>query len=342
MGVGPMKKVLILITKATSGGAQTYVLSEAKRLQREQRVPIVSYGEEGMLVKELEAAGIETYRISALSRDVTFIRDVTSFFQIYKYIGIARPDEIHLNSSKAAGLGAFAARLRGAPKIIFVVHGWPFKEKRNVLATSALYVASWLTALLSHEVRVVSRSDEELGKRMWGVAKKIRYMPLHIETPKYISRDEAASLLGIDSTLPRIVTVAELTKNKGHQFALDAIAELKRNGRNVQYYMIGEGEERAAIERRAKELGIGNRVHLLGFIQDAAKYLKSFDIFLLPSVKEGMPYALLEAAQSGLPIVTTNVVDPEFLKKNPGIMCVEPENPSAIASAIVRVLQSRD
>ncbi len=265
------QKVLILITKATYGGAQKFVFDEATKLQRENIEPVVIYGEEGMLLGRLKSAGIETHRSPALARDVALISDIASFFQIYRYIGIMRPDEIHLNSSKAAGIGALAARLYNmvqAPsspptpglrragklqaRIIFTVHGWPFKERRNAVARAGIYFASWLTALMSHEVRVVSKKDEDLGKRMWGIAKKIRYVPLSLAPPEFLARAEAERALSIHAHSPRIVTIAELTPNKGITYAIEAMEELQQRGVDAAYYVIGEGEEAAPRAGRAR------------------------------------------------------------------------------------------
>jgi glycosyltransferase involved in cell wall biosynthesis len=233
---------------------------------------------------------------------------------------------IHLNSSKAAALGALAARLTGVPRIIFTVHGWPFKEERGFFATAMIRLISWFTALLSHAVIVVSHEDEVLGRSMWGLKQKIAYIPLGIETPDFFSREDASAILPTPIPVwPRIVTNAELTANKGIRYALEAIALLKKQNIDVSYYLISDGEDREKLAALTKELALSDRVHFLGFVLDAARYLKTFDIFLLPSVKEGMPYVLLEATAAGLPIITTTAV--------PG-GTVELRNPRALADAI--------
>lgn len=339
---GVKKKVLYIITKATWGGAQRYVYDAATHVPKGGYEATVAYGQKGHLVEKLEAFGIKTHHIPALGRDIALISDVASFFQIYRYIGTVRPDEVNLHSSKAAGLGALAARLRGVPRIVFVLHGWPFKERRNAAARALIYFVSWLTALLSNEVRVVSRTDETIGKRMWKIAQKIRYTPITLEETMFLPRAEAEAALGISSILPRIVTIAELTRNKGQHVALKAIAALKKRGVSAEYFLIGNGEDAASLAEAARKLDIEERVHFLGFRENAAEYLKAFDVFLLPSLKEGMPYVLLEAAKARLPIVTTNVVDPEFLKDNPGTIAIDPESQTAIANAIERVLHARN
>ena len=332
-----MKKVLFLITKATWGGAQRYVYDLSTHLPQEFE-PIVAFGESGKLAADLSSAGIETRVIPSLQRDVAFLSDLTSFFGIWKCIRAAQPDVVHLNSSKAAAFGALAARLRGVPNIIFTVHGWPFNEKRGELARVMIYLISWLTAVLSHAVIVVSKSDEAQGKQMRGVGKKVRYIPIGIEAPVFLPRGESSSALDIATDTPRIVTIAELTPNKGIRYAIETIALLKDRGVEVSYTVIGDGEQRAELEDMAVEFSVEDRVRFAGFLADAPKYLKSFDVFLLPSIKEGMPYVLLEAAAAGLPIITTSVVNPEFVERAGNVHAIPPGDPDAIADAIQEVL----
>ncbi len=335
------KKVLFLITKATWGGAQRYVYDLATHLPQDQFTPIVAFGEPGRLQKTLTDAGIGTRHIPALGRDVALLSDLTSFFQILACVWRVKPDVIHLNSSKAAALGALAARALFIPKIIFTVHGWPFKEDRGVLVRKFIYFISWFTALLSNSVIVVSKEDESIGKRMALVGRKIHYIPIGIEPPKFLSRDEASTSLSITAAVPRIVTIAELTLNKGVRYAIDAIAILKSRGIEVSYFIISDGEERAKLEALAHERNVSDRVHFLGFVQDVARCLKAFDVFLLPSIKEGMPYVLLEAAAANLPIITTNVVNPDVVDRYENIRAVPPANPEALAEALIDVMRER-
>jgi len=326
-----LKKVLFLITKGTWGGAQRYVYDLATNLPREQFAPILAFGQSGQLVEKLTVVGVAVTHIKDLGRDVALLSDVRSFFEIWKLLRIQRPHVLHLNSSKAAALGAIAARLAGIPRIIFTVHGWPFKEQRGYFATMAIRIISWFTAFLSHAVIVVSKEDEVLGRRMWGLKHKITYIPLGIESLDFLLREDASIIFPTPiPSWPRIVTIAELTANKGIRFAIEAVALLKKNSIKVSYFIIGDGEERAPLETLAQELNVNDCVHFLGFIPEAATYLKAFDIFLLPSLKEGLPYVLLEATAADLPIITTTAV--------PG-GAIEPHNPEAVVKAIKKSLE---
>lgn len=330
------KKALFLITKATWGGAQKYVYDLATHLSKELFQVSVAYGTAGRLLTMLKEKNVPTYALPSLGRDVALFSDIASFFQLVQLLRAERPDVLHVNSSKAAALGALAGRLCGMPRIIFTVHGWPFKEDRNFLLRGMIYFVSWFTALLSHATIVVSKRDEEIGKKMWFVGKKIHYIPLGIEPPVFLPRDEAARALSIATLSPRIVTIAELTLNKGIRYAIEAIVELKKRGINVEYFIVGDGELRSSLEQQVKTAGVADRVHFLGFVESAENYLKAFDLFLLPSIKEGTPYVLLEAEAADLLIVATSVIDGSFLTT-----LIVPADSHMLADAIHLTLKGR-
>ncbi len=273
------KKVLFLITKATSGGAQRY-LSDIITGLPGQFEPLVAYGSEGHLSHLLEDNDVPTHKLHHLGRDVALVSDIMSFFEMLSYIREVRPDVIHLNSSKAAALGALAARIAGVPTIVFTAHGWPFKEDRNPVSRAIIYVVSWFTAVLSHHVVTVTNEDTALGMRMWGVASRIVHIPIGIASFDTLSPGDAFTRIFGTQTPPRIttstlrlITIAELTRNKGIPYAIEAVAKLAENGTDCIYVIAGSGEDRAHLESVARTYGVSDRIFLLGFVEDARQYL---------------------------------------------------------------------
>ncbi|HEY4520124.1 MAG TPA: glycosyltransferase [Candidatus Paceibacterota bacterium] len=337
------KKVLYVITKATWGGAQKYVYDLATNLPKDV-TPIVALGGNGILKEKLETHKVRVLAIPDLQRDVSVFKELKALWFLVVLFRKEKPDAVHLNSSKAAGLGALAARIARVPKIIFTVHGWPFKEDRNTVARACIYAASWLTAFFSTATIVVSKTDETLGKRMWIVGKKIKYIPLGIATINTLKKDEACAFLSdkihktMSARTPVIGTVAELTKNKGLEYGIEAVLELRKKHKMFLYIIVGDGELRGELEEKVQRLGLENVVFFAGFIANAEKYLNAFDYFLLPSVKEGLPYVLLEASVTARPIVATDVGGiPEILKDYEKGMMVTSKNPSALANAIIEM-----
>jgi len=295
------KKILFVITKSNWGGAQRYVYDLATALSKEEFEVGVAFGQPGLLAKKLEEAQITTYPIASLQRDVSVIADVKSFFELLRLFRAQNFAVVHLNSSKAAGVGALAARLAGVQKIIFTAHGWPFWEQRNPVSRSLIYLFSWLTALLSHKVIVVSDYDLSVAKRMPFVGHKTTRIYNGIDLKS--SLGEAAVVRHSFPAGARITgTIGELTKNK-NQIAL---IEQAANDSEMYVAIVGEGEDRLYLNKKIEEHGLQARVKLFGFMP-AYEVLRGFDVFALPSLKEGLPYVLLEAKAAGLPIVANRV-----------------------------------
>ncbi len=151
-------KILYLITKSNWGGAQRYAYDLATNLPKDFSIA-VACGGSGPLVQKLREKNIRVINISKLERDINLFSEFVVFFQLLKLFTTEKPDVIHVNSSKIGGLGAFAGRLSGVPKMIFTVHGWPFNEDRPLWQRKIIYFLTWLTILFSHKVITVCTAD---------------------------------------------------------------------------------------------------------------------------------------------------------------------------------------
>lgn len=295
------KKVLFIITKSNWGGAQRYVYDLATSISKKGYRTAVALGGTGELERKLREAGIRIFPLHSVQRDLSVGSDIGGFLFMYKTIRSYRPDIVHLNSSKAGGLGALGACLSGVRRIVFTAHGWPFMEHRNLLWRLFALLGSWATALLSHAVITVSRRDLELGKRMPFCRAKMHLVYNGIDL--HMAFGSGDVIRRAFSQGARITgTVGELTHNKNQV----ALVEQARSDPDVCIAIVGEGEERAALEEKTKRYGLQDRVKLFGFLP-ASEVLRGFDAFALPSFKEGLPYAILEAKAAGLPIVANRV-----------------------------------
>lgn len=317
------RKILFVITKSNWGGAQKYVYDLATALPKGGFAASVAFGAPGLLAEKLSTAGVRTLPIASLQRNLSLSADVQSFLDLIRLFRKERPDIIHLNSSKAGGIGALAARVAGVaggfrPRIIFTAHGWPFKEPRSMAWRAFAWLGSWATALLAHAVIVVSKDDLRVGKRLPCCAHKMHLVynglpPLTLGDGSVIRRAFPA---GVQIT----GTIGELTANK-NQIAL---LEQAKSDPVLFVAIVGEGEERERLEARIRAYHLEDRVKLFGFLP-ASAVLRGFDTFALPSLKEGLPYVLLEAKAAGLPIVANRVggVGEILDAKDPSIFSLE-------------------
>lgn len=310
------QKILYLITKSNYGGAQKYVFDLANNLPKDQFEVAVAAGgtgekgaEAGLLAEKLSSHNISFYKIQAFTRDIFLTNELRTFFEIGKLMRTYRPDVLHLNSSKAAGVGGFVGRILGIRHIIYTAHGWPFNEQRPYITRLLIYFFSWLTCFLVHKVIVINQTDFEQGTRMWLVGHKMNLVYNGLSPISFLSRDQAREKLSeiTKTDLPEsqllLGTIAELHPNKGLRYLIEALTQTS----DWKLIIIGEGHQRAELENLIKKLNLETRVFLAGFVQDAAALLPAFDTFALVSLKEGHPYAVLEAGLASLPVIGSNI-----------------------------------
>lgn len=345
------RKVLFAITKSNWGGAQSYVFDLALAGKERGYNVAVALGGEGLLKERLEGAGIRTLPLPNLTRDVAMLEDRHSLVNpraiwnslrqevvvLRKLIALLkeeRPGVLHLNSSKAGGLGALAGRFAKVPRIIFTAHGWPHKEPRPLPVKVVVWFLSWLTLWLSHAVIAVSENDVRLAP-VFLSRKKVALVRNGIAPFDTLERGAARQALGLSPSRKVILSIAELHPNKDLMSAVAAFAELANAFTDWDVALIGEGEERAHLEAAIAHYGLGERIFLLGFRSDARTYLAAADVFLLPSRKEGLPITLLEAGLTGIPVVASRVGGiPEVVRHKHSGLLVSPHNPHALALAL--------
>ena len=329
-------KILYLITKSNWGGAQRYVHELATAFSAKGIDTVVAFGGEGELKERLEDSGIRTVSFQSLSRDISLKKEYHSAKEIYSLIKKERPDILHLNSSKAAGVGALIGRFLGVPLIIATMHGAPFREDRRFFAKKLIYFFTWLTCLFAHKIITVSKQDEADIGAMFFVKKKVTTVYLGI------AYEPTQTRVTPKSRNVHIVTVGELTRNKGLVYGLHAMEILLRKKVPFTYTVIGEGEDRSKLEEIIAMKQLRDVVTLAGY-QDARSVLHEFDMYLLPSVKEGLPYILLEAGKTMLPVVATITGGvPEIIRHEETGLLVQPKDVEGMAIALERMIQDRN
>ncbi|MCR4333570.1 MAG: glycosyltransferase [Patescibacteria group bacterium] len=301
------KRVLFVITKSNWGGAQRYVYDLATHLSKNEFEVVVAFGgtgemgaHTGLLATRLGEAGVRTIFIESFTRDIGVFRDISAFFELLRVIKKERPDVLHLNSSKAGGLGALAGRIAGIRRIIFTAHGFAHNEMRPFYQRVLIWIVSWFTILFADKVIVLSHYESSRAPIIFSRRKLVvihngidLYMPFGSGEIIRSAFPDGTHITG---------TIGELTKNKNQV----ALIEQAKNNPELYVAIVGEGEDRAHLEARIREYGLDARVKLFGFMP-ASEVLKGFDTFALPSLKEGLPYVLLEAKAAGLPIVANRV-----------------------------------
>ena len=307
------KKVLYLITKSNWGGAQRYVYDLATNLDREQFEPVVALGGSGQLAELLGHAGVRVIRIDALERDVKLTKEFAVARELWRIFRSERPVVLHLNSSKAGAVGALIGRLARVPRIIFTAHGWAFNEARPRWQRYLLKALHWLTVLLSHRTIAVSRAMVTQMDWPGARARMIVRNPGRTIGVTYTKAEARAHLgnyapqLSHYSRDPWIGMVAELHPVKQHAVLLQSTRELIRQHPRVRVVLVGDGELADTLDAAIARDGLAEHVFRTGAVPEAARFLKAFDVLVLPSRSESYGYVLHEAGLLGVPVVASDV-----------------------------------
>lgn len=268
-----------------------------------------------------------------------------AYRMLKKIIDEGNYDLIHCHTpvgALVARLAALAARKKGT-KVIYTAHGFHFFKGARLTNWLLFFPAEWLLAPVTDVLITINREDYHRAKRTMK-AKRIEYVPgIGIDTSRFRADPETyrekRRELGFRQEDFLLLTVAEMTKNKNHITHLRALSLLKDTPEfaHMHYLIVGRGEEWPNLEQSARELGIADHVHFLGYRTDAPDLYRCSDLFLFMSFREGLSVALMEAMGSGLPIICTEIRGNTDLVEN-GVSGMFAENePKAVAEAILQM-----
>jgi glycosyltransferase involved in cell wall biosynthesis len=320
--------ILHLIETGGPGGAERVLTSLALALNATGEVNSqVGLLKDGWVAAELRRHGAAPI-LFRLRRPL----DPALLWALGRHVKRARVDLVHAHEFTMNVYGGVAAALAGVPAV-GTVHG------RGYYAEAGRRIAALKLAVGLGLVPVAVSSDIQRFLSATLGLPGVRLIPngIDVDRPASGDRARARAALGLPPGAPVIGAVGNLYAVKGHAVLLRAAAALPPS---VHVVIAGRGEEEAALRREAAALGLGDRLHLLGFRDDVPDLLAAFDIYALPSFSEGQSLALLEAMAAGRPIVATAVGgNPELLgAPSPAGLLVPPGDPAALGAALGRLL----
>jgi glycosyltransferase involved in cell wall biosynthesis len=327
---GPRRpRIVLLITLAEVGGAQTYVASLLPALADRFDVVVAAHGP-GPLVDAAAVSRIRFVPLVHLRRRVSPWRDLVALVELVRLLRRERPDIVHANSSKAGVLGRLAALLAGVPIRIFTVHGWAFSAHSGL--SSRLYRwADRLVRPLTTTTICVAESERSSGL---GAATCDPARTLVIPNAVDVAAAPRSTHAGDP---PRIVAVGRLQRPKDFVTLVRALQGVPAG--TFEMVLVGEGPDRRRVEQEIVGLGLADRVHLYGECHDVRDLLAGSDVFVLSSNSEGMPLSVLEAMAAGLPVVASRVGGvPELVADGVTGILVAPGDEEELTAALRRLL----
>lgn len=347
-------KVLHIITRLIRGGAEHNTMLSVKGLQQlEYNVSLAggpSDKEEGDIEDDIRQSVDEVKLFHNLVREVNPLNDLMAFLRLYLYIKRKRFDIVHTHVSKAGILGRWAAKLAGVPVIVHTTHGHYFHGYFNPLSTRFFILLERLTALITDKMITLTHVEQEQYMEQ-GIGRPDLYVAIlsgidlnrfnrgNVKTcPREMRRS-----IGFDEKDLIIGTVGRIAPIKDHENLIRAVPEVVSAIPDARFVIVGDGPIRAEMEELAIRLGLGDRLLFIGMRKDIPELLSIMDIFVLPSLNEGMGRAMVEAMAMGVPVIASKVGGvPEVITDGETGLLVPPGNSKVLAEAIIRLASDRD
>jgi len=326
-------KILYLITGLKTGGAEVVLYNLVKSLDRRKFEPIVvSVIPIAEIGKKIQALGAKILSLNARFKYNPFI-----FFRLISILKKEKPQILHSHLFHAIFLGRVTGRICKVPIIISSIHS---KYIGGFLRNRLLQI----TDRLDDVVTIVSqRAAETIIKSKTVSANKLLVIYNGIDLNKFIFQDKKAKEkvreeLNFKKDAKILISVGRLFRAKGYSYLIEAIKILKKN-LNIRLLILGEGEDKRKLETQIRDFNLEKNIFLLGREENVSDYLNTSNIFILASLWEGLPIALLEAMACGLPAVATNVGGTsEIIEDGVSGFLVEPKNSLTLAKKIEYLL----
>ena len=325
-------KILHTESSCGWGGQELRILEESRGMAGRGHAVTIAATAESRIFPEARRRGLNAVDLPIARKRPGGIAS------LHRWLKSNRVDVINTHSSTDSWLAAIACAMpmfRGAPPIVRTRH--ISASVPNNWATRWLYVSA-----TRHVVTTGEALRRQLIEANGFPADRITSVPTGIDTRRFAPGDRAAARRALD--LPPAATligiVATLRSWKGHRFLLDAFRGLDRQ--DCVLVVVGDGPQRAHIETQIRSLGIADRVRMAGNQPDVLPWLQALDIFALPSyANEGVPQALVQAMQCGLPCVTTDVGSiGEAAVHEQTALLVAPRDADALRGALLRLVEA--
>ena len=320
-------RVARIITRLNIGGPAIQALSLSERLSAHGFDTSLIHGQldagEGDIRTVVESAPVSSVRLGSLVRPIRPLHDLRAFWQVYRQLRRFRPHIVHTHMAKAGLVGRLATLAynltRGSASRARTVHTYHGHVLDGYFSPMMSAGVTWservLSRLTDRLIAISPRIQDDL-ERQYRIGRRdqIRVVPLGFDLQRFASigadpatRATARAELGIPTDQPVITTVGRLTSIKQQHVFVAVGQRLARDFPTITCLVVGDGTLRDALEQQARDRGMANRVRFLGWRSDLPRIYAATDVFVLTSLNEGTPVALIEAMASGVAGVSTDV-----------------------------------
>jgi len=349
-------KILHIITRMDMGGsAQNTLLTCLKLSGKFEMVLVFGLSQESNMadaereevdgqINDARMQGVKIVQIPALLRRISPLNDIRALYDLVRIIQKEKPDVVHTHTSKAGLLGRLAAKISKVPFIVHTPHGHVFFGhfgpvlSRVFLSIERLFatLTDWVVALTDGEIRDYTDfkvcSKDKLVKIHSGVEiEKFQQIPASaVEKKRSLGMNQNGSVVGF---------VGWLLPIKGPMHLLKAMEDVWQDHDDTILVFIGKGDLDVDLRAEALKTSANGKINFLGWRNDIHEIMPIFDIFVLPSLNEGMGRVLVEAMAAGKPIVASKVGGiPYLVQDGENGLLVPPGDEKALAAGIRQLI----
>lgn len=330
-----MTQIIAYFTDTTGfGGAEQALLTLIAGLNRDEWRPLLMYHPSAgvaPLIEQAQQLHVELWPVPRMPDGREGARRVLRFT---RELRARRPAvfHAHLTWPLACKFGLVGAILARVPAIVATVHLYlEFPIDRSILMQQRLIISA-----AGRYIAVSRDTAQRLIRKLHWPANKVQV--IHNGVAFHPIDDRSASIVHqqlAKGARPIVLTVARLDEQKGHRYLLEAAAQVPE----AQFVLAGDGPLRSVLEAQAQSLGLQERLTFLGYREDIPALLAACDVFVLPSLYEGLPLSILEAMAASKPVIATRIggTDEAVIDGETGLL-VPPADPTALVAAIRSVL----
>ncbi len=335
-------RIVYYIESRDFGGAEQMLFNLLMALDRDLWEPVLVYHPHpGIIpfVERIEGSGIKTLSVPLIKG----LGDISGMKNLIQNLKELRPAVFHaqLVSNLRCTCGITCARLAGVKAILATQHLYQEIRPRRIFRIYTLVLYQKLISMLVDYYIAVSYKQAERLKKNVISENKVKVVQNAVNVQDFCHKTDANLLkyeLKHNEDKRVVLTVARMDKLKGHKYLIEAAPLVP----DAIFLLAGDGPERAKMEERARELGVADRVVFLGSRNDIPELLSACDVFILPSILEGLPLSILEAMSASKPVIATDIGGTnEIIIDGENGLLVPPGDSKALAEKIKLLLSDK-
>lgn len=308
-----MKKIKVLhcVGQLGLGGAETLIVNVMKHIDKEkfQFDFLVFHKQAGFYDEEVKKMKGNIYDLASLSEVgiIKYIQNLVKFFKEYE------PDVVHSHMDWLGGFISLAAKQAGVQNIIVHAHADQSMFEKGIITKMLININK---VLIKHNADYCLACSNQAGLSLF---KSYFHVVLNgIETKRYVSIEKKNIMklkkeFHIEDHEVLLGSVGSLTKNKNQQFIIEIMRELQQSSKNYKCIIVGRGDELQSLKEKVEKYGLHEYVIFTGVRKDIPEFMNMFDIFLLPSLHEGLGIVAIEAQVSSTPCIVSNTIPKEII-----------------------------